>query len=871
MTPDAPAPLPAGHPAAAATADAAAVPRLVGIGASAGGLDALCSLLAQVPAASGLAWAVVQHLDPNHKAMLAQLLQRTTTMPVCEAAVRQRIVADHVYVIPPNRVMTLAQGALELQVPQQAHGLRRPIDALFESLAADQAQAAIGIVLSGMGSDGTVGLQAIHACGGLTMAQQPDTAQFDAMPSSAIASGCVDIVCAPQDMPSRLLAALAGPAPGAPQQPPGAADALRQGGLDAVLDLLHRRGRHDFRQYKRSTLQRRVERRIGIHGLGSVQQYVQMLRGNPQELDLLFKELLIGVTAFFRDTLVWQALRETALPALLASRADGQTLRAWVPGCSTGEEAYSLAMVFREAVDATPQRSRCTLQIFATDLSHDAIARARRGLYPAAISGEVSAARLERFFSRRGDAYRVSAAVRESLVFAPHDVTADPPFTRLDLLSCRNLLIYLTAPLQQRLLQLFHYSLHPGGLLLLGSSETVGRQEQLFDALGGNLRLYRRRDGPRTVLMPDLSWRAGAPAQTHSPELPMADDPPPQPALQDVADRVLLQLLSPPAVLVDEAGDIVYINGHTGKYLEPAAGKANWNLHAMAREGLRQPLQAALLQSADQPGAVELHGVPLHGGNDGALVDISVRRLLEPASIKDLRLVVFRDVQPLRPGHRRRSASAQAELEHELTRMREEAQALHEEMRASQEELQSANEELQSANEELQSTNEELTSSKEEMQSMNEELQAVNAELQSKLDDLALAQSDMHNLLNSTDIATLFLDKDINVRRFTERARRIFRLRDNDVGRPLSDLATSLDYPDLEDDVQTMLRTLVVSEREIHSADGKWYAVRVMPYRTLDNVIQGAVITFVDITAAKALEARLRAEGRPGAQRPDAA
>ena len=847
-----------------AAATPAAV-RVVGVGASAGGLAALEQYLAQVRPRSGLAHLVVQHLDPTQKAMLAQLLQRITPMPVREATEGQRIAVDCVYVIPPNRALTLANGTLHLATPEQPRGLRRPIDDLFASIAREQQDRAIGIVLSGMGSDGTAGLQAIRARGGLTLAQEPETAQFDSMPRSALAAGCVDIVCAPGEMPGRILAALAPGAAATAGAAATSADAAAPAaddttaGLVAILQLLRARGKHDFLLYKHSTLLRRIGRRLGIHRLPSLQAYEQMLRTNTQELELLCKELLIGVTGFFRDRAVWQCVKDVVLPQLLAARPHGSGLRAWVAGCSTGEEAYTLAMLFREVVGALPRHAGSTLQIFATDLSRDAIEAARRGVYPASISGEVSAERLARFFTAQDGSYRITPSIRETIVFAPHDVIVDPPFTRLDLLCCRNLLIYLTAPLQRRLLPLFHYSLRPGGMLLLGSSETVGRHADLFEPIDAKQRVYRRRESERAGAVPDFPLRAALPAVPVPKEPPVAEDPTPPANLQALADRLLLQELAPPAVLVNERGDIVYINGRTGRYLEPAAGKANWNIHVMAREGLRTPLAGALRLAMGQKTAVELHAVPVDGNGQPNSVDISVRALDDPSGLKGMLLIAFRDTPaaPVRSRHRR-SSSVHQELEADLQHAREEAQALREEMRASQEELQASNEELQSTNEELQSTNEELTSSKEEMQSMNEELQAVNAELQSKLDDLALAQSDMRNLLNSTDIATLFLDRELNVRRYTEKALKIISLRDSDIGRPLSDLASQLEYPGLQEDVQEMLRTMVVAEKQIHSRDGRWYAVRIMPYRTLDDVIQGAVITFVDITAAKELEARLR-------------
>ena len=840
--------------------------RVVGIGASAGGLDALEQFLGHVPPTSGLACIVVQHLDPTQKAMLAQLLQRSTPMRVVEATEGMRIEPGCVYVIPPNSALTVAGGALHLAAPEQPRGLRLPVDVLFESLARELQEQAIGVVLSGMGSDGTAGLRAIKAKSGLTLAQDPDSAQFDSMPRSAIEAGCVDIVAPADEMPGRVLSMLAReslPEIAAGEalaplvaRPPGEPAT----GLAAILRLLQRRGKHDFSFYKHSTLLRRIERRMGIHRLPTMDAYAAMLEGNEQELDLLFKELLIGVTGFFRDTPVWQALRSEVLPRLLAERGPGHHLRAWVVGCSTGEEAYSLAMTYREVQEAMPQSPAGTLQVFATDLSKDAIESARRGSYPPAISGEVSADRLARFFTRQDDGYRIAKSIREMVVFAPHDVAVDPPFTKLDMLSCRNLLIYLTAPLQKRLMPLFHYSLRPGGLLLLGSSESVGRFESLFEPLDAKLRLFRRGDKAQAQAVPEFPLRAAAASHPISKETRVADDSLPPSTLQAAADRVLLQDIAPPAVLVTDRGDIVYINGRTGRYLEPAAGKANWNIHVMAREGIRAPLAAALDQALGQTEPVLLAGLPVEAEPGSPLVDISVRALADPPLLAGMAMVVFRDVGPAEPARRRRrsAGSAHRELEVELQRTRDEAQALREEMRASQEELQAANEELQSTNEELQSTNEELTSSKEEMQSMNEELQAVNVELQSKIADLELAQSDMRNLLNSTDIATLFLDRDLNVRRFTERARKIISLRDSDVGRPLSDLTTHLDYPELQSDVRDMLRTLLVSEKQIRGGEGQWFSVRVMPYRTHDDVIDGAVITFVDITAAKELEARLR-------------
>lgn len=849
-------------PPGAAPSDSPGPTRIVGLGASAGGLHALEQFFAHAPAASGLAYVVVQHLDPTHKAMLAELLQRTTTMPVLEATGATRVAPDVVYVIPPNRELTVDQGVLRVAQPAQPRGLRLPIDVLFSSLARDQGERAIGVVLSGMGSDGTLGLQAIKAHGGLALAQQPESAQFDSMPRSAIAAGAADIVAPAAELPQRiLLVAGARQDAAAPEAGIDDADAAS---LAAVLGLLRDHSKHDLSLYKTSTLRRRIERRIGVHGLRTLADYESFLRGNPQELELLFNEMLIGVTSFFRDPAVWQELQTTVLPALLARGAPGMRLRAWVAGCSTGEEAYSLAMVFRELADTLPEGADCTLQIFATDLSADAIAAARRGHYPAKIAGDVAPGRLARFFSAQGDGFVIGKDIREMVLFARHDVILDPPFTKLDILSCRNLMIYFNAALQRRLVPLFHYSLRPGGVLMLGGSETVGRSLSLFTPLSPKSRLYRRSDNAADAGLVDFpinrAWSWRSPAQESNVSHPAS----PPANLQSMADQVLLQEFSPPAVLVNESGDILYVSGRTGRYLEPAAGKANWNIHVMARPGLRTQVAAALRQVLQDKQPVELRGLRLEDDAQHAL-DVTVQAIRNPKALSGMVMIVFRTAAGPAAGpaagqarRKRAAGSIDPALSDELARAQEEIHALRQQMRASEEELQAANEELQSTNEELQSANEELTTSKEEAQSMNEELQTINQELQSKLDDLALAQSDMQNLLNSTDIATLFLDNELNVRRFTEQVTRIIHLREGDIGRPLSDLASTLVYPQLHADAKETLRTLAYCEKQIPTTDGHWYSVRIMPYRTLANVIQGAVITFVDITTAKELESRLR-------------
>jgi len=833
--------------------------RVVGLGASAGGLEPLEQFLAQVPAASGMAFLVVQHLDPTHKTLLVELLQRATAMPVLEAVDAQRIEPDAVYVIPPAMELTVLGGALHLARPAEPRGQRVPIDVLFSSMARELGGRAIGVVLSGMGSDGTQGLQAIRTQGGLTLAQQPASAQFDSMPRSAIAAGCVDIVALPEEMPARI-GSIVGPQTRGEAVPAESAE-QSAAALDRILALLHEHTRHDLALYKSNTLVRRIARRVAVHGLDRMAAYADLLRDNTQELDLLFKEMLIGVTAFFRDPEVWQDLQDKVLPVLMQRHeAEDGPLRAWVVGCSTGEEAYTLAIAFIEALDREPKPSGCELKIFATDLNADAIAAARSGRFAAGIARDLSPGRLARFFAERPDGYQIDKRIRDMVLFAQHDVIIDPPFTRLDFVSCRNLMIYFGTALQKRLVPLLHYSLRPGGALLLGGSETVGRAQSLFQPLEPKSRLYWRSDnagalGP--VVFP-THRRAATPSATQETAVPQHHTPGTN--LQSLADQWLLQSYAPPAVLVNDAGDIVYINGRTGRYLEPAAGKANWNIHVMARPAIRAQLAVALRTALQDQTTVELRGLRLDDGDEAGAVDITVQAVAQPKSLQGMAMIVFRDLVavPGRRGRRTKPAATDPAVTEELLRSREEINALRQEMRASQEELQAANEELQSTNEELQSANEELTTSKEEAQSMNEELQTINGELQTKLDDLALAQSDMQNLLNSTDIATLFLDNQLNVRRYTEQIARVIHLREGDIGRPLSELASTLLYPELHADVKETLRTLAFSEKQIATTDGHWFTVRIMPYRTLANVIQGVVITFVDITVAKELESRLR-------------
>ncbi len=805
-----------------------------------------------------MAFVVVQHLDPNDKGMIVELLQRATSMPVLQIEDGMAVAPDHVYVIAPNRDLSILHGVLHLLEPVTPHGLRLPIDGFLRSLAEDQQERGIGVILSGMGSDGTLGLRAIKEKAGAVFVQTPEQAKFDGMPSSALKDGRADAVAAADELPARIMSYLQHPPTLSVAGPSGAMQANRSG-LDKVVLLLRAHTGHDFSLYKKNTLYRRIERRMGLHQLPRIADYVRYLRENPYEIDLLLKELLIGVTRFFRDPQLWEQLKTEVIPALLSSHTDAAMLRAWTVGCSTGEEAYSLAIVFREVLEELKPAAQCTLQIFATDLDPDAINKARIGVYPSDISADVSEERLRRFFVPKDRGYRVSSEIREMIIFAPQNLVMDPPFTKLDLLSCRNLLIYLEPELQKKLLPLFHYSLKPGGYLILGSAETVGEASELFSALPGRTRLYQRLD--QEVNAELASFPSIAPGRRLSNIQKMTLPTPssyPAPNLQMLIDAVLLQHFCPSAVLTSDKGDIVYISGKTGKYLEPAVGKANLNLFAMAREGLGGELSAAFAKAVRDNAAVRLKSLAVSTEGGTQFVDLTVLPLAEPEALKGMMLIVFAESFPPLSVRTEDRAADSPEHRLKMNAVAEELKQCRDELHLTRGEMQSSQEELRSANEELQSINEELTTSKEEMQSMNEELQTVNYELQGKVDALSQASDDMKNLLNSTHIATLFLDERLKVRRFTNQTASIIKLIPSDAGRPITDLVTELQYPELADDVREVLRSLVFRECQVPARDGRWFNVRVMPYRTQDNRIDGVVITFFDISTAKALEETLR-------------
>jgi two-component system, chemotaxis family, CheB/CheR fusion protein len=833
---------------------------IVGMGASAGGLEAFQQFFSHLPADTGLAFVLVPHLEPTHKGMMPELLARHTKMGVVQVEDEMLVRPNCVYVIPPNADLAIFHGKFQVLEPVAPRGLRMPIDFFFRQLAADQKEKAIAILLSGMGSDGTLGLKAIKENLGMAMVQDPASAKYDGMPRSAINTGLVDYVAGAEALPAKLIQYV-----NHSRRLPEDRDlpeAEPSSPLQKVFVLLRAHTGNDFSCYKTNTVCRRIERRMSVHQFDSLPRYVRFLQENPQEVDLLHKELLIGVTNFFRDPGLFDLLRNKAIGRLLQDRPKGDSLRVWNPGCSTGEETYSLAIVLKECLERLGLQGGPAIQVFATDLDNDAVEKARRGTFSAGIAADVSPERLARFFVPQDEGYRIKKEIRDLVVFAPQNILADPPFTKLDILCCRNLLIYVNVQTQKKLVPLMHYALNPGGLLILGTAECIGGFDHLFSPVDNKWKVFQRREvSERSLLeMPASVFRherAALPVTEKAKE-PVMD-------IFYATQRVLLDLYGPPSVVVTVEGDIIYVTGRTGKYLEPSSGKANINVFAMAREGLREELGVAIHSAAKQNTTVTQSGVRVKSDGGWTTITLTVRPLADSADLRGMFLVVFEEVAtgPSETTTERKRPLSEpgtpaAEVEEELRRTRERLQTTVEEMQAAQEELRSANEELQSNNEELQSTNEEMTSSQEELQSLNEEMHTVNAELQSKNAELSQSNSDMKNLLNGTDIATIFLDAQLCVKGFTASASRIVNLVASDVGRPISDFATKLKYDRLVQDAREVLDTLVLRESQVQAQDDRWYAMRVLPYRTSDNVIDGVVMTFADITAIKRLEESLR-------------
>jgi two-component system CheB/CheR fusion protein len=838
---------------------------IVGVGASAGGLEAFEDFFSHLDTPAGMAFVVVSHQHPDHTSLLPELLKRCTSMDVVQVADRMEVRPNSVYLNPPGKNVALFNRTFHVSDPTVLRGLSLPIDFFFRSLAQDQGDKAICIILSGTGSDGTLGLRAIKGESGMTMAQDESSSKFFGMPGSAIGTGLVDYTLPPSKMPDQLIKYVKSSFPPSSVSAPRAdSSAVMQ---KIFLQLRHYTG-HDFSLYKTNTTSRRVERRMNVHHINNLPLYLKYLKENQQEAQTLFKELLIGVTAFFRDAGAFNYLDKTAIPSFLKSAPDGSGIRIWVPGCASGEEAYSLAILLSEHLKKT--KGRRNIQIFATDLDPDAIHVARAGLYPEGIAADVSPERLASCFDKVDGGYRIKKDIRAMVVFAQHNVIKDPPFTKLDLVSCRNLLIYLQSELQKKVLATFHYCLKPGGKLFLGNSESIGSGTLLFKPDNKKWKVFSRSRSSFPLLTASHDIFTHDPVATHremgGTKLAMQK---PAPDLQRLMENQLLSRFVPTSVIVDEQGKIFHIHGKTGAFLEPAQGKPNHNIFAMAREGLKADLTIALRKAHQKNSAIVVENIKVKSNGGHIKVNFTVQKISAPEQLRGLLMVVFeypKDNASPRPLKRKAGgaklkkgdASRLDDLEKELQSTRESLQKTIEQFETTYEELKSTNEELQSANEELQSSNEEIETSKEEMQSLNEELQTTNAELQIKIDDYSMVNDDMKNLLNSIHIATVFLDDNLDIKRFTTEAKTIIRLIASDIGRPIGDIVSMLKYGGLVDDCRAVLDTLTPKEIEVQANNGIWYQMRILPYRTSENRIDGLVVTFIDIDKIKKTEALLK-------------
>ena len=842
---------------------------IVGIGASAGGLKAVESFLDGLPMInqSGLAFVLVQHLDPNHKSLLTEILNRSTKIKVTEVTDGIAIEADQLYIIPPAFDLELKAGHLYLSKPATPYGHRLPIDSFFNSLANELKHKSIGVVLSGTGADGSAGAKAIKAAGGVIFAQDPLSAEFDGMPKSAITSGAADYVLAPEKIVPEICALIEnGGITGTEnfKSEIGFSEPL----VLSLFKVLQEETGHDFSQYKPETVHRRIARQMAIHQIKELASYVNFLNQSREAVDALFRDLLIGVTQFFRDPMVFEELKTEILPKLLEGKAKGEAVRIWSAGCSTGQEAYTLALVVWESLQSLDHQPE--VQIFATDIDSRAILAARSGVFPLSIANEMSTERLSQHFTLEPDGhnYRIQKNIRDLIIFSEHDLLKDPPFSRLDMVVCRNLLIYFSSELQRKVMRIFHYALKPTGILVLGNSEGVGADAELFSVVDSKLKIFKRVDstssfstyrgfsknlfggGPKPALRQNIVSVHSA-AQS-------------QPSVREIAENALLHEVTPPGILVNAAGDVLYLHGRTGMYLEPAVGepKAN-NIIEMAREGLSQALLETLEQAAISGTKEQKRNISVKTNGHFTLVDIEIfpvnHATFETLGITYYLITLTESKNELLPSEvpkEQRDVPSESELENHVKYLRQQLSVKEEflkkaqhEIGTLQEELKSSSEEMQSINEEIQSSNEELETSKEELQSVNEELSTVNTELQVKVTDLSQSNNDMNNLLAGIGIATIFVDQELSVLRFTPAAKDIINLIPTDIGRPLSHLVTKLiGYTSMQKDMKVVLDTLVPKELEVQSTDGRWFMMRIRPYRTLNNVIEGAVISFIDIT-----------------------
>jgi len=826
---------------------------VVGLGASAGALEALGAFFDAMPSDSGMAFVVIQHLDPSRESLMAELLARHTAMKVTPAEDGAPVRPDHVYVIPPGTYLEIKKGSLYLSRPKNRHGARMPVDFFFRSLAEDRRRRAICVVLSGAGTDGTLGLRAVKEHGGLAVVQDPKEAGYDSMPRSALTTGAVDLVLAVKEIPRAIIRYCSQSYVHVPEESAGISEQANEN-INDIINLLKSKTAHDFFPYKIGTIVRRIERRMAVNYVGSFAEYLRNLTEDPAEIERLAKDLLINVTGFFRHLESFEVLAKRVLPDLVRRHGGAKPFRVWVPGCSTGKEAYSIAMLLIEQISEI--RSKVELQVFATDVDEDAVEFGRSGVYPESIEADVSAERLSRFFTKEDNSYRVAPELRDCLVFAAHDLLTDAPFSRLDLISCRNLLIYLRPEVQERILAVFHFALLDQGILFLGPSEAVGTASHRFVAEFKRERIFRRvgRVGPGEVEFP-IGLGRGTPAPAMQPRRPSEHAPG---SFADLARQALLDTYAPAAVLMNRENRGLYYFGPTDRYLRIPPGEASHDVISMAREGLHSKLRVAIRKAIDDDAPAVFGGARVE--RDGETVRVTVRAQPVPTNGGTLLLVGFIDeprVEPDEQGERtdkRDDGSVAVHLERELEAARKELQATINELEISNEELTAANEEAMSMNEEFQSTNEELETSKEELQSLNEELTTLNAQLQETVEQQRETSNDLVNLLVSSDIATVFLDASDNIKRFTPAAKKLFNVIASDIGRPIVDLSRRFEDPEFFEDIRAVLADLAPITREIRSDAGAWFNRRILPYRTEDNRIEGVVVTFTDISVLKTAE-----------------
>jgi two-component system CheB/CheR fusion protein len=835
---------------------------ILGIGGSAGSFKALERFFMHMPVDSGVALVIIMHLDPHHSIKVSELLQKYTSMPVREAEDSLQVEMNNVYVIPPNKDMGIHNGKLLLLEQNRSANPPMPIDYFLQSLAEDQWNNSVAIILSGMGTDGETGVRMVKEKLGMAMVQDPDDAEYPTMPKSAINSGLVDYVVVPEDMPSKLIKYLNHPLLTEDNRAQAITDSKNSNAIQKVLMLLRSHTGHDFTLYKKNTITRRIDRRIAYNQLADYLSYVTYLRENPLEIDVLFNELLIGVTKFFRDQGAFEVLKEK-LEALLTQKAEDEPIRVWVAGCSTGEEAYSVAILVMEYLDGHQFKRLPKVQIFATDLDVTAIEHARQGIYFDNIVSEVSPQRIERFFVKGNNSYSVKKELREIIVFAQHNLIKDAPFTRLDLLCCRNVMIYLTTELQKKIMPIFHYSLNSNGVMFLGPSETIGAFGDSFNTLDGKWKLFERKTGVsgagKMIDFPfNISNQSGR--NVKSENIAKASS---KAVLHESFSKFLLEHYTPVSILIDDKGDILYVNGKTGKFLEINTGEGIMNIHRMAREELKYVLGNAIHQVFRQRNEVAFPEVKIKEDGKVRLIGFKVT-YLDEHPLQGLALIILEDKgfqkkasRKLTKGSFPVSEAAADELQKELLYTKQQLHTTIEQMETSLEELKSTNEELQSTNEELQSTNEESLTTKEEMQSLNEELMTINIQYQVKAEELTLLNNDMKNLLDSTETATVFLDNELNILRFTPQVKKLFNVIAADIGRSITHVVSNFDYTAIEEDIRDVIDSLKGKELEIKTRKDEWYNLRIMPYRTLDNFINGAVLTFNKITPVKALENKL--------------